>query len=187
MKKEPGPILAKRSGHKGPGSFFTGRPTASGRTRERYRWGFTLIELMCVPLVLGVLLASALPSMHRQWLGLRVERAAVDIARAWRASRALAVAQDQQVDWVWDARRRYARLVVDASAAPLEARWSRPWTLSDGVELTVRQEEEPVERVRFFPDGTAGDAPVTCTIGAAGTTLRYDVTLDPATGQARLR
>ena len=138
-------------------------------------------------LLLGVLLVSVLPQLRRQWIDLRAERVALDVAQGWRVARTLAVTQGRQVDWTWDAAARTVRLAAADPTVPLESRWDRPRAVPEGVALSVRQEGRAVERVSFFPDGAAGDAPVTCTIGATGTTLHYDITLDPVTGQARLR
>ena len=118
--------------------------------------GFTLLELLCVALVLVILLTAALPQLQRQWRGLQTERATMEVAQQLRTARALAVAQGRRIDWLWQEEQRTSRLAAAAEEAAMEPRWQSPRPVPDGVRLVVRQAQGVVDRISFFADGTSG-------------------------------
>ena len=118
--------------------------------------GFTLLELLCVALVMVVLLTAALPQLQHQWRGLQTERVTMDVAQQLRTARTLAVAQGRRIDWRWQEEQRTVRLAAAAEETALEPRWQSPRPIPEGVRLVVRQEQRVVDRLSFFADGTSG-------------------------------
>ncbi len=174
----------------------------AARNRSRAS-GWTLLELVFVAAALIVVSAAALPSWRGAWTALQAERAARAVAQQWRLARTLAIARGAQIEWRWRVEAHDTCLVAPdgevpsfdnaqdgalsaVEGAPLEPRWAMPQVLPAGVQLRLSDAARLEGRIRFFPDGTSGDAEgampaITAVVGGTAST-DYHVTLDGATG-----
>ncbi|MBI4343222.1 MAG: GspH/FimT family pseudopilin [Candidatus Omnitrophica bacterium] len=154
------------------------------------RSGFTLLEVVLVSAVLVLLLVAASPGFQRAFQRLQAEESAFGFTQLLRAARDQAVFQGRTVAWAWEPSARRAQLyaVVAAadgtgSVAPLTGR-AGSYAPTGPVLVTVTRDGEPVDCdcVRFFSDGTGEPAQVQLDYRG----LLYTVTIDAATGAARL-
>ena len=148
--------------------------------------GFTLVELVVVAVVLGILVAAVMPRYNATASRLAAEQDATDISRLLRYGRERAVSQGRTVAFVWDAGDRQGRLGFEDVGGAWTA-WTERLAYTRVIRDTfavqlVDGEAAPLERVRFYPDGTADAAHVTLTLG----TRVYAIDVDSATGQVRL-
>ncbi|GEM_PF-2175346 len=169
--------------------------------------GFTLVELVFVTLLLTILLVSAAPNFRGAWRGLEMEGAAVDLAQMLRSARVLAITRGEPVVWHWEASAQRAQLSAlqeqepgqveaaasggaeaasggGAEAAPIPGRLGRAHHLPGEVEITIVREDEPVNDIQFFPDGTSEAAFVV--VGEPGNP-QYQIEVDGPTSQVFLR
>jgi general secretion pathway protein H len=112
--------------------------------------GVSLIEVLVVMAILALIAAVALPSVRLPSRGPPLGLVAADIAAKLRAARALAVAQNREIAFAFDAQARtYA---VEGTGRP------EPLPPGAGLSITttrqlVRSSEEA--RLLFFGDGTS--------------------------------
>ena len=136
---------------------------------------------------LAVLVVSAAPNLQRQWSRFQEERVAFDVAHELRTARTLAIAQSQPVVWMWDASTRQWWLALvqdDGTVVPAPGRWGHRRALPERVVLSVAREDQPVQQVAFYPDGTSDVT--TLSIGTDAV-VHYTITVYEATGQVALR
>lgn len=151
----------------------------------RHSHGFTLIEVVLVAVVLAILLTATLPGFQRTARRLRAEHAAFELAQLARLAHERAVSEDREVVWTWDEERRRARVeaaVERGAGEPADPVDGSPLPAGAAVTVARGGEEVACRCVRFFPEGTAEAAAVTVSLGDDV----YTVTVDAATGQARL-
>ena len=149
--------------------------------------GFTLIELVCVAVVIGVLTASVLPRFRQHLAQFQTEQTAVQLAQMLRAARSLAVSRGEPIEWRWEADAHRARLVVDQAGdggQAIPGRLGQPWPWPASVTVSITNDQQPAQGVRFFPDGTS--EPVTVIV-AGSTPLRYQIAVNEATGYVTLQ
>jgi len=161
-----------------------GRGTG-GRAARSEPSGFTFVEIIFVTIVLGILLATSVPKFQQTAQRLRTEQAAFELAQLLRYAHERAVAQGNIITWTWDAEARSARLEAlqdNGDAAPLTGREAHSGALPDGLSVSLTRDETPIDRIRFFPDGTSDSA-------AIAVSLRndlYTITVDPTTSHVAL-
>lgn len=154
--------------------------------------GFTLIELLFVCVILALLLAGTTPRFQRTLQRLRVERVACELTQLLRYAHEHAVAEAQDVAWMWDEASRRAHLELieeDGDVVPLQERTaqSAPVGTDTSVALTVAGQPVACRCVRFSPDGTSGEGsrePTLLTV-ASGEHV-YLVTVDATTSRVAL-
>ena len=145
--------------------------------------GFTFIELIFVTVVLGLLLAAAIPRMQQGWVSFQTEQAAFELAQTLRVARVVAITQSQPVIWTWDAQTRQVALggpTQDDTITPLAGRAGRPYRVASPISLTIKSEGAPNSRLQCFPDGTCDAASI---VLSNRTASRYCVTVDGSTGR----
>lgn len=145
--------------------------------------GFTFIELIFVTVVLGLLLAAAIPRMQQGWVTFQTEQAAFELAQTLRIARVLAITQSQPVIWTWNAQTRQVALgrpAQDDTLAPLAGRAGRPYLLARPMSLTIEPEGTPNARFQFFPDGTCDAASIMLSNRLAS---HYCIAVDGSTGR----
>jgi type II secretion system protein H len=154
---------------------------------QKWERGFTLVEVVLVAVVLAILLTVSLPGFQRTAQRLRVEHAAFELAQLARLAHERAVAEGRETVWTWDGERSRAWVEAAPGASPPEAEEagrveSSPLPAGAVVTLTRDGGDVACRCVHFFPEGTAEGATVTVGVGDH----LYTVTVDAATGQARL-
>ena len=143
---------------------------------------------MLVAVVLAILLTASLPGFQRTAQRLRAEHAAFELAQLARLAHERAVAEGRETIWTWDEERLRVRIEAAAAQeispeADGDVRMeSAPLPAGAVVTLARGGEEIACRCVRFFPEGTAESASVTVSVGDHA----YTVTVDAATGQARI-
>ena len=150
--------------------------------------------------VMALLLTAAIPRFRQTADRLRVEQAAFAVAQGLRTAHELAIAEGREVLWVWEAGTRRTRTLqqdaADGGVEPLQ--WAdrslerRP-LLDEGISLRIDYAAESLgcpqglssdsACIAFLADGSGERADVL--VSGGGTT--YTVTVDGATGSARVR
>ena len=160
-----------------------GWPVASGELRHLSRVtrhaaaAFTLIEIMVVVAIMGLILATGIPSIYRIWKKEGMRQAVSDVVEVCSNARARAIFSGSQVDVVfYPLERRFEVGGGSVSTAPsregevenLERPPPPPGSGQTGqlpedviiemldVNLSEYRESEFV-RVRFFPNGTSDE------------------------------
>ncbi len=152
--------------------------------------GFTLIELVFVMVIVSILLASTAPRFHHTQNRLQTEQFAFQLAQLLRYAHERAVTEMQEVVWVWDEKERRLQLeVVRADqtsgqlvSETLEDRFTIQEPLPDDLEILPTRHDVPVDRIRFFPDGTSERTSIKIQRDHA----EYVVNVDPATSDAKV-
>lgn len=147
--------------------------------------GFTFVEIIFVTIVLGILLVTAVPKFQQTAQRLRAEQTAFELAQLLRYAHERAVSQGEIIAWVWDSEAQSARLELiqpNGDAAPLAGREARSSALPDGVSVSPTRDETPVDRIRFFPDGTSESSAIAVTLQHES----YLITIDATTGYVAL-
>jgi Tfp pilus assembly protein FimT len=145
--------------------------------------GFTLIELALVAVTLAVLLVSAVPHVRRGAANMQTERTAFQVAQMLRTARAVAISEGCAVDWVVgrDHNAQRVSLELDDSTCAgktIPTRMAR--TMVVPPPITVN----PIDRVRFSPDGTSQSTTIVVT---DDTIPRYHITVDGSTSLVQTR
>ena len=155
---------------------------------------FTLIEVVLVSVILGVLLAAAVPRFQRTAQRLRVEQTAFELAQLLRVAHEQAVSESHETVWVWDDRALRVRVEPAIRGEPHEPQDSgerlpthgviESSRLPEGISVSLTREDGPVDChcVHFFPEGTAESTTLTVSFREHV----YTVTVDETTGQALL-
>ncbi len=150
------------------------------------RVGFTLVEVVLVAAVLGILLVSSAPRFQQVWQRLRIERTAFELTHLLRYAHERAVAQGEMIAWNWDRSERRATLrslVQQDPPQPLPECTAEQLPLSppvesavvpDDVSVQVARDDQAVDCVRFFPDGTSEPATLRVTQGGHDYTIAVD-------------
>ncbi len=136
---------------------------------------------------LAVLVVSAAPNLQRQWSRFQEEGVAFDVAQELRTARTLAIAQSQPVTWMWEATTRQRWLAIvqdDGTVVPAPGRWGHRRVVPERVALSIARDEQPVQQITFYPDGTSELTTLSIGTGAA---FHYTITVYEATGQVALR
>ena len=144
--------------------------------------GFTLIEVVLVAAVLAILLTASIPRFQQTAQRLRVEQAAFELAQWLRVAHERAVADNQEITWVWDAvaHRVLLERVRSGDNPDLVEGASFPGGMSVSVSGAGGVAE--CDCVRFFPEGTSERATLTVSAGERA----YTIAIDEATSQVRL-
>ena len=135
-------------------------------------------------IVLGIVTVSVMPRFRSRWLRFQDERAAFTVAQFLRAARSLAVTESHPMAWILneDSHRMWiAEEHDDGSTQPVPGSLGAPRQLPEAVTLHALREDHAVDRIDFFPDGTA--QPTTVVIGDDPAAPSYHITVDAATGQ----
>ena len=164
-------------------------PGTAHLTPER---GFTLVELVFVMVILAVLLSFSAPQFAKTAQRLRVEQTAFEMTQLMRYAHERAVTQGLQIDWVWDAENRRARIeAVASTAAPppddpsraFEKRFLQGALVSAEIAVLPLRAGEAVDRVSFFADGSSSPS---MTVEISHGTQVYLISIDATTGQPTL-
>jgi Tfp pilus assembly protein FimT len=152
---------------------------------QQSRNSFTLVEVILVAVVLVLLMVAAVPRFQETAQRLRAEQTAFELAQMLRYAHERAVTGGDAVTWVWDEEAGRASLELaagDGESGLPEASVMRSAPLAAGLSVRVMRDDQPVDHLRFFPDGTSEPAAVSV--------LRrdrvYTVSVDGATSQVLL-
>jgi|SRR5262245_30598792 general secretion pathway protein H len=138
--------------HRHPGS------TSGSRPQSGADGGMTLVEVLVVMAVLALVAAIAMPSVRLPSRGPPLGVIAADIAAKLRAARALAIAQNREVAFAFDAKARtYA---VESTGPPEPLPPEAELSITTARHL-VRGSEEA--RLVFFADGTSSGGTIRLT------------------------
>lgn len=135
--------------------------------------------------MLGVLLVTAIPKFQQTAQRLRAEQTAFELAQLLRYAHERAISQGDVIAWVWDPDTQSARLELiqsNGEAAPLAGREARSSALPEGVSVSPTRDETPVDRIRFFPDGTSESSAIAVTLRH----VSYLITVDAVTSHVAL-
>ena len=163
-------------------------PSTAGRALFEV-YGFTMIELALVTVVLAILAVVTIPQFQATAQRLRAEQAACDVAQLLRYAHARAVSEGVEVMADWEERNKRFQL-YDVSTTtngfappqPVQTRFGNSRPLPDGVELTFEHTEGELNTVRFFPDGTSE----TTTVLVHHDKTNYTITVDAPTSRILL-
>ena len=134
-------------------------------------------------IVLGIVMVSVLPSFHARWKRVQEERAAFAVAQSLRSARSVAVSRSQVMAWVLEAESRRTWIGQeqdDGSVSPMSGSLGAPRRLPEAVTVQAWRDREPVDRVIFFPDGTAQATALS--VGGDSAESHYQIAVDAATG-----
>lgn len=127
------------------------------RPRRSPASGFSLLEMLCVVLLIGVMATMTAVSVQRGLGGARAQSAAGELAAALRRARLQAVVGGRITDFRLDPARASYRI---GDAVPV--------VLSGDLHLGMRYAREAVEPaateaggIRFFPDGSSSGGRIT--------------------------
>jgi type II secretion system protein H len=146
-------------------------------SRPRNHYGFTLIELIVVLLIISVMLAVTAPRLAGRSQAALLRAAAGDLQTLATAARARAVLQGQSVGLLLSNEGRELRLVSEQPAAdPDTASGLTDVTplrrLPEGIRASFRPEgDSAAELIRFQPDGSADGGELTLDDGRGGTLI----------------
>ena len=139
------------------------RDSALRTPQSAFQWGFTLVELILVSVVLGILLAASAPRFQQTAQRMRAEQAAFECAQLLRLAHERAVAEGRDVIWAWDPYARRVQLYRVMTAGPTES---------------IEAIDEPTARSEPFLPGLrmrldhAGAAPCPDGVAAEGACVR---------------
>ncbi len=163
------------------------RRTSPAPGRPRPRRGFTLIELTLITVVIGILLAAAIPRLHHTARRMRVEHMAFELTHLLRAAHELAVTTGEETVWVWDEDARQAWVTPGSSVVPDPSDSSDVITSStmlEGTEVLLTRDafEVGCRCIHFYPEGTSEST----TVGVSFGDQVYTATVDAITSQVTL-
>ena len=117
--------------------------------------GFTLIELVCVVVVLAIIAALTVPVWGRSIRRFRAERYAAAVTELLRYAQAHAITRHSTVRVTLDAPSGRVELAVERQGgedpAPLRSRWGRPLIPPPDVKVSAA----PETSTQFRPDGSS--------------------------------
>jgi len=156
------------------GSQFKLRSYANVNTGRS--WGFTLVELMVVMVIIALVMGLVATSMSRSISGAEARAASRKLVASLRYTRARAIIdKSEQV------------FAVDVEKRSYHAPGREKVSLPDGVDVTIttaRSEvtSETVSGIRFFPDGGSTGGHIELTVNDR----EYRVNVAWLTGETRL-
>ena len=141
-------------------------------------------------LVLGMLMMATVPRFQQTAQRLQTEQTAFALTQLLRYAHERAVAQGDQIIWVWDPETRQAHLVAVQShdptqptqRIPIVGNIARSRPIRGEITVTLSRGSQLVDDVTFKPDGTSQPTTLQIAHGA----FNYTVTIDAATGQSTL-
>ena len=149
----------------------------SRRVTESQRRAFTLIEIMVVVAIMGLILATGIPSIYRMFKKEGMRQAVGDVLDACSHARARAILQGSMVEIVFHPLERRFEISGGsgggspgpeggghvASDKPLPARAGQAGQFTEEISIEMldinllEYRESETARVRFFPNGTSDE------------------------------